>query len=52
MRTHKIVKKGVFENYSKFEKRLDSLALEGWRAVNIFTDHAAVIVLMEKEREN
>ena len=50
MRTYKLVKKGVFENHSKFEKRLDSLALEGWKAISIATDHSTLTVLMEKEK--
>ncbi len=51
MRTYKIVRKGTFESLSKFEKRLDALALEGWKALGITNDHGGTTVLMEKERE-
>jgi hypothetical protein len=50
MRTYKIVKKGLFESNDKFEKRLDLLALEGWKAFSIATDHSTLSVLMEKEK--
>ena len=51
MRTYKLIRKGVFESHNKFEKRLDALALEGWKAIGIATDHSTLTVLMEKERE-
>lgn len=47
---YKIVKKGVFEREAKFEERLNSLYLEGWRAVNIAFQGASMVVLMEKGR--
>ena len=50
MNKHKLVSKGVFEKMDKFEQRLDSLALEGWKAVSLTRDSGTIIVLMEKMR--
>lgn len=44
----KIVKKGVFERESVFEGRLNSLALEGWKALSISVYGGHLVVLMEK----
>ena len=46
----KIVKKGVFESHLKFEEKINSLALEGWRAISISHQGAQMVVLMEKKK--
>lgn len=45
----KIVRKGIFENYKKFEARLNSLSLEGWSPLSIAYQGAIAVVLMEKK---
>ena len=40
----------ISKKQQKFEERLNSLALEGWRAVSIASDSGLVKVLMEKTR--
>lgn len=50
MTTYKMIRKGVFEKESTFEERLNSMALEGWRAISITKDSGIVVVLMEKSR--
>ena len=48
MDRYKLVKKGVFESQVKFEERMNSLALRGWKAISISHQGAQVVVLMEK----
>ena len=51
MNRYKIIKKGVFEKESSFEDRLNSIALEGWKAISISENGGGrIIVLMEKVR--
>ena len=50
MNTYKIVKKGVFESQLKFEERINSLSLEGWKALSISHQGAQMVILMEKSR--
>lgn len=50
MDRYKIVKKGVFESIAKFEERINSLSLEGWKAISIAADQGAMAVLLEKIR--
>lgn len=50
MDRYKIVKKGVFESVTKFEERVNSLSLEGWKAISIAADQGTVVVLLEKNR--
>ncbi len=50
MAKYKIAKKGVFESQMKFEERINSLALEGWKALSISHQGAQMVVLMEKTR--
>ena len=51
MRIYKIEKKGLFESVSKFEKKLNQMALEGWKAVSMANGEGTILVLLEKERE-
>jgi len=50
MSNYKIVKKGVFESHMKFEERINSLTLEGWKALSISHQGAQMVILMEKNR--
>ena len=50
MTNYKLLRKGVFERSKRFEERLDSLGLEGWRAISITKDGGLIVVLMEKSR--
>lgn len=50
MERYQIVSKGVFESTAKFEKRLNSLSLEGWKAISISHNGGHMIVLMEKPK--
>lgn len=50
MDRYKIVKKGVFEKESRFEERINSIALEGWKALSISAQGGILVVLMEKVR--
>jgi len=49
MDRYKIVKKGVFETQQKFEERLNSQAIEGWKAISLSHHGAQIVVLMEKK---
>ena len=51
MTNYKLIKKGIFERESSFEERLNSLALEGWRAISITKDSGILVVLMQKSRQ-
>ncbi len=48
MRQYKILKKGVFETQTKFEERLNSESLQGWKAISISAQGAQMVVLLEK----
>lgn len=48
MDNYKILKKGVFESQSKFEEKINSLALQGWKAISLSHQGAQMVVLMEK----
>jgi len=50
MTNYKLIKKGIFERESSFDERLNSLALEGWRAISITKDSGILVVLMQKSR--
>ncbi|MBL4707660.1 MAG: hypothetical protein JKY48_04380 [Flavobacteriales bacterium] len=50
MEKYKIIRKGAFEREAKFEDRLNSMALEGWKALSIAVHGGVVVVLMEKIR--
>jgi len=50
MERYSILKKGVFESQSKFEERINSLALQGWSAISISHQGAQMVVLMEKAK--
>ncbi len=50
MDRYKIIKKGIFESLSKFDERINSLSLEGWRAISIASDQGTMTVLMEREK--
>lgn len=50
MERYKIISKGVLESKGKFEERINSLALEGWRAVSISQNSGQLVVLMEKPK--
>ncbi|MFT4757556.1 MAG: hypothetical protein ACI91R_002211 [Vicingaceae bacterium] len=47
---YKLLTKGMFEKRKTFEERLNSMALEGWRAVSMASESSLVSVLMEKSR--
>ena len=49
MENYKILKKGVFESQSKFEEKVNSLALKGWRAISLSHQGSQMVVLMEKK---
>ena len=40
---YKIVHKGPFEKVAKFEKRLNELAMSGWRVVTALDDYHLVL---------
>lgn len=48
MERYKILKKGVFETQTKFEERLNSESLKGWKALSISAHGAQMVVLLEK----
>ena len=50
MSNYKIVKKGVFESHLKFEEKINSMALEGWRALSVSHQGAQMVILMEKNK--
>jgi hypothetical protein len=50
MEKYSIVKKGVFESHTKFEEKINSLALQGWKALSISHQGAQMVVLMEKAK--
>lgn len=50
MEQYKVIRKGPFERYQKFEERLNALYLEGWRAISMSHQGAQMVVLMEKNR--
>ena len=50
MTNYKIIRKGVFEKERTFEERLNSMALEGWKAKSISMQGGQLVVLMEKNR--
>ncbi|MEQ8908800.1 MAG: hypothetical protein RIC95_06385 [Vicingaceae bacterium] len=50
MERYRIITKGVFESKSKFEERINSLAIEGWRALSISQNSGQIVVLMEKPK--
>tara|TARA_R110002111_G_scaffold86140_2_gene135001 strand:+ start:459 stop:611 length:153 start_codon:yes stop_codon:yes gene_type:complete len=50
MTKYKIIRKGVFEKESSFEERLNSMALEGWKATSVAMHSGQLVVLMEKSR--
>ena len=50
MRTHKIVKKKLFESESKFENRLNEYSSMGWKSVSMTIYSGVLTVLMEKEK--
>ena len=50
MTNYKLLKKGVFEKEKRFEERLNSMELEGWKAISIVIHGGHYEVLMEKSR--
>lgn len=50
MDNYKFLKKGAFESLSKFEKRLNSEASVGWKAIGFTSDHGQSVVLLERSR--
>ncbi len=50
MNKYKVLRKGVFERESNFEERMNSTALEGWKAISIAVHGGAVVVLMERNK--
>lgn len=49
MDRYKLIKKGVFESQVKFEERINSMAIQGWKAISISHQGAQLVVLMQKE---
>jgi hypothetical protein len=50
MINYKVLRKGVFERESNFEEKMNSMALEGWKAISIAVHGGITVVLMEKTR--
>ena len=50
MDRYKVVRKKAFEKHARFEERINSLALEGWKAISITSEGTSMIVLMEKSK--
>ena len=50
MRTYKTLRKKAFESETKFENRLNEMAMQGWKAINIAIYGMHQVVLMEKEK--
>lgn len=48
MEKYKILRKGVFETQTKFEERLNSESLKGWKALSISAHGTQVVILLEK----
>jgi hypothetical protein len=45
---YRIVKKGVFESHTKFEERINSMTIEGYKAISISHQGTQLVVLLEK----
>lgn len=45
---YKLVSKGAFENIEKFEKRLNGMAVQGWRVITNMTQGAYLILEKKK----
>lgn len=50
MDKYKIVRKGVFQSVGAFEEKVNAMAAEGWKAVNLSSNNSYMYVLMERER--
>ncbi len=50
MDNYKFLKKGTFESYDKYTKRLNQEANAGWKAVGFTNDHGVAVVLLERIR--
>jgi len=48
MKKYQLLSKGIFESQAKFEKRINQLAFEGWKAISISHYSGQMVVLMEK----
>lgn len=48
MGKYKILKKGLFESQSKFEEKINSMAVQGWKAISISHQGGQLVVMLEK----
>lgn len=49
---YRILRRKAFESLGKFENRLNEECAKGWRAISISTEHAGIIVLLERENKH
>ncbi|WP_155212796.1 hypothetical protein [Fulvivirga aurantia] len=50
MQNYKFFKKGTFESFDKFEKRLNEETSKGWKPLGFTNDHGHAVVLLERVR--
>ena len=48
MEQYKFLKKKNLEKLESFEKRVNEVAMSGWKVVNFTQDHGGILVLFEK----
>lgn len=50
MATYKFLSSKTFEKLTKFEKRVNEMSAQGWKAVNFTSDNGIMTVLFERIR--
>ena len=50
MDRHKIIRKGVFQSANSFEEKVNAMAADGWKAVNLSSNNSCMYVLMKRDR--
>lgn len=48
MEQYKLLSQNTFESTKKFEKRLNEICQQGWKAISIGTGMEGMIILLEK----
>ena len=51
MPNYKFLKKKAFEKIEKFEKRVNDMAMQGWKVINFTREHGEIVVLFERDRQ-
>jgi len=52
MREYQLLDKGLFESTSKFEKKLNTKSLEGWKVISLVFNGGTLVALLEKEKQH